>query len=303
VRTITNVPGGMRLEDMRDGMALMITDDRRIGIRGMPPGGSQERELGWYNWSVLSGITPDGRKVLFEETGEGGGPNYTIFVRDSDGSPPVRLGEGAGLAISPDGKWVITQPATGGPLSLVPTGAGQARQLTHDNVSYQKVRWLAGGKQVLAIGSESGHGVRDYLIDLANGDSKPITPEGVVGAQPSPDGRSAAVQGPDRKWEIWALDGNTPRPIPGLDEKYTVCGWSHDGASVLALPALQREKTGKVFSVNIASGKMELVRTFGGDLPAGAVSIGSSYLAGDGGAYAYRYMQLLSQAYVVKGMK
>jgi hypothetical protein len=30
---------------------------------------------------------------------------------------------------------------------------------------------------------------------------------------------------------------------------------------------------------------------------------GGSYLSGDGGAYAYRYMQVLSQVYVVRGMK
>ena len=121
---------------------------------------------------MLSDLTPDGKKILFEEAGDGGGPGYTVFVRDSDGSPPVRIGEGVGLAISPDAKWVITQPAKGGPLTLVPTGAGEARQLTHDNVSYQKVRWLAGGKQLLASGIESGHGARDYLIEASTGNQE-----------------------------------------------------------------------------------------------------------------------------------
>ena len=56
------------------------------------------------------------------------------------------------MAISPDGKWVITKPAKGGPLSLVPTGAGEARQLTHDAVSYGAARFLPDGKRLLAIG-------------------------------------------------------------------------------------------------------------------------------------------------------
>ena len=64
-------------------------------------------------------------RFLFEEEAEGGGPNYTVFLRDTDGSPPVRIGEGTGEAISPDTKWVITKPAKGGALSLVPTGAGR----------------------------------------------------------------------------------------------------------------------------------------------------------------------------------
>ena len=149
LRTITNVPGGMWLEDMRNGVALMVTHQLRIGIRGMPPGGTKELELGWFGWSDLTDMTPDGRKILFAEAGDGGGPNYTVFVRGTDGSPPVRIGEGNCFAMSPDGKWVITQPPKGGPLSVVPTGAGEARQLTRDKVGYQEVRWLAGGKELL----------------------------------------------------------------------------------------------------------------------------------------------------------
>ncbi len=305
VRVITNVPGGMWLEDVRNGAALMVTNQRRIGIRGMPPGGKEERELGWFGWSILSDLTPDGRKVLFDEEGNGGGLNYTVFVRDTDGSPPVRIGEGNSLAISPDGKWVITQPAKGGPLRLVPTGAGQARQLTHDNVSYQTVRWLAGGKELLASGIEAGHGARDYVIEVSSGNSRAITPEGVGGANPSPDGRSAAVQGPDGKWGIWPLngDGSGLRLIPGMDSNYRVSGWSPDGESVYAASSRRREKTGTIYRVNTVTGKMELWRTFGEGLAVGSLSSAGSYLAGDGGAYAYLYDQRLSQVYVVRGMK
>ncbi len=309
VRPIATVPGGMWLEDQRNGMTLMETHRRRIGIRAMPPGGKEERELGWFDASILGDLTPDGRKVLFEEAGDGGGPNYTVFVRDTDGSPPVRIGDGVGLAISPDAKWVITQPAKGGQLRLVPTGVGEARELTHDKVDYQKVRWLAGGRELLASGVESGHGARDYVIDVSSGNSRAITPEGVVGVEPSPDGRSTAVQGPDGKWGIWpletasSLDGNVLRPIPGLDSNYRIRGWSPDGASVFALPSRQNGKAGSVYRVNTASGKMELVRTFGENLAAGTVSMGSSYMPGGEDSYAYRDQQTLSQVYVVRGMK
>jgi Tol biopolymer transport system component/predicted Ser/Thr protein kinase len=308
VRTITNVPGGMWLQDRRNEMTLMVAQRRRIGIRGVPPGGKEEHELGWLDWSILGDLSRDGRKLLFEEAGEGGGPNYTVFVRESDGAPPVRIGEGVGLAISPDGKWVVTQSAKGGPLRLVPTGVGEARQLTHDNVSYHKVRWLAGGKELLASGVEAGHGARDYLIAVSNGDSRPITPEEVVGVEPSPDGRTTAAMGPEGKWGIWQIEpsnsgeGNALRLIPGLDSNYNV-RWSPDGASLLAIPARQSGKTGSVYRVDPITGKMDLVRSIGDGLAAGAMSIGASYMLGDGGAYAYPYVQTLSQVYVVRGMK
>jgi eukaryotic-like serine/threonine-protein kinase len=302
LRTITNVPGGMWLQDIRDGIALVLGHRVRLNLRGVPPGGGQERELGWLGWSYMRDITPDGHKVLFEEQGDGGGPNYTVFLRDTDGSPPVRIGEGMGLAISPDAKWVITKPAKGGPLSVVPTGAGEARRLTHDNIDYGVVRFLPNRKQLLASGIEVGHGERDYLIDLGNGDAKPITPEGVAGVFRSADGRNVAVTGPDGKWGNWPLDGGGLRPIPGLDSKYKVLGWTPDGGSVYALSREARAGGGaaKVYRVDTTTGKMEFWKAFGANLPGG---VGTPQLPNDPTAYVYGYTQAQSEAYVVKGLK
>jgi serine/threonine protein kinase len=302
LRTITNVPGGMWLQDFHDGRALVLTHRVRLNLRGMPPGGSQERELGWMGWSFMRAITPDGRKVLFEEQGDGGGPNYTVFLRDTDGSPPVRIGDGIGLAISSDAKWVVTKPAKGGQLSLVPTGAGEARQLTHDSINYGIVRFLPNGQQLLATGIEVGHGARDYQIDLSNGIAKPITPEGIVGVVLSYDGRNVAVTGPDGKWAYWPLDGGGLHPIPGLDARYNVVGWTPDGGSVYA-----RSREGnldcspaRIFRVNIATGKMDFWKEFGSNLPGGA---GNPHFPKDPSAYAYSYTQTQTEAYVVTGLK
>ena len=302
-RVLTNVPGGMWLEDMRDGVALMVANQARLGVRGLAPGAKEERELGWFGWSELRDISPDGRKILFEEEGNGGGTNYTVFLRDTDGSPPVKIGEGVGEVISPDGKWVITKAKDQGILKMVPTGTGEARQITHDKISYGRVRYFPDGKQLLGSGIELGHGVRDYVIDLSNGDDKPITPEGVSGTQLSPDGRSVAVSGPDGKWAVWPLDGSGLRPIPGLDSSYNVIGWTADGTSVYASSSALRETAAKVYRVNVTTGKMELWKAFGENIPAGVVFVGAPHFSRDGSAYAYLYFQVLSQAYVVRGLK
>ena len=303
LRTITNVPGGMWLQDSRDGMILMITNQARLGIRALPPGGKEEHELGWFGWSLPRDLSRDGKKVLFEEEADGGGPNYTVFLRDTDGSPPLRIGEGTGEAISPDNKWVITKPAKGGPLSVVPTGAGEARQLTHDKVSYGSVRYLPDGKQLLASGIEAGHGLRDYLIDVNTGDAKPITPEGTSGTRLSPDGRNVAVIGPDGKWGIWPLDGSGLRPVPGLDSKYFVTDWAPDGTSLYVLSSQVREGVAQVYRVNVTTGKMEFWKTFGANLAAGVANVGGPRFSSDGTAYSYVYAQVLSEAYVVRGLK
>ncbi len=301
-RTITNVPGGMWLGDMRNGSALMITQQIRIGIRGTAPGGKEERELGWFGWSIVRDISRDGHKIVFEEEGNGGGPNYTVFLRDTDGSPPTKIGEGLSGAISPDNKWVVTKPAKGGPLSLVPTGAGESRQLTHDSISYNGGTFLPDGKHLLVSGIENGHGRRNYLIDVSTGDSKPVTPEGTAGTHLSPDGTRAAVLSRDGNWGVWPLDGSGLRLIPGLGSKYHVSGWAPDGKSVY-VQSSRPEQLAKVFKVDVTTGKVEPWRTFGAGVGAGVSETGAPISSADGNAYAYVYTQSLSNAYVVTGLK
>ena len=303
LRLIDSVPGGMWVQDLRDGVILMVTNQERLRIRGMPPNGKEEHELGWLGWSYLRDFSADGKKVLFEEEAEGGGPNYTVFLRDTDGSPPVRIGEGEGRAISPDSKWVITKPVRGGGLSLVPTGAGEARQLTHDNIAYGNMRYLPDGKHVLAAGIETGHGARDYLIDISSGDAKPLTPEGITGVVLSPDGTKIAVTGPDGNWGVWPMDGSGLRPIPGLTSSYYVSDWTPDGTAVYVLPDTNQARTAKLYRVDVTTGKQTLFKEFGTGLASGIAIIGRARFSRDGKAYVYVYDQSLSVAYVIRGLK
>jgi eukaryotic-like serine/threonine-protein kinase len=309
LRTITNVPGGMWLQDQRNGTLLATTFVARFGLRARAPGASQERELGWFGLSVLSDLSRDGKKALFYDASEAGGPNYTIFLRDTDGSPPANLGDGMGLSLSPDAKWVVSKPPKGGPLSLVPTGAGESRVLTHDLRDYDRVSWLPDGKHLLASGIEAGHGKRDYLIDLGNGDSKPLTPEGVVGVALSPDGKSTAVRGPDGNWGIWPIENGGLRAIPGPTSSYVITSWSPDGKSLHAISAVasasllaQPESTLKVYKVDVATGKIDFWKSFG-DATAGYVFVNAPLFSANGDAYVYRYGYFNSQAYVVTGLK
>jgi eukaryotic-like serine/threonine-protein kinase len=302
LRDIANVPGGMWLQDVQNGSLLMVVEHERVNIRGLAPGEKEERELGWLGWSELRDISRDGTKILFEEEAEGGGPNYTVYVRDTNGSPPVRMGEGMGEAISPDNKWVITKPLKTGNLSLVPTGAGESRQLTHDNISYSRVRFFPDGKRLLASGIEGGHGARDYIVDVSTGVSKPVTPEGISGTALSPDAQDVAVVGPDGNPGIWSFGKNSMRTIPGVDAKYGITGWTSDGKSLYLVDRNDREPVAKMYLVNLATGKIDFWREFGTNIRT-LQTAGAPRFSANGDAYAYIYVQVLSEAYVVKGIK
>jgi WD40 repeat protein len=213
----------------------------------------------------------------------------------------VKIGEGYAGTISPDDKWVVTE-STNGVVNIVPIGAGEARQLTHDNVRYTGFRFLPDGKQLLAVGIEPGHGGRDYVIDVATGNSKPLTPEGTSGLEVSHDGRNVAVTDSNGKLGIWSMDGSGFRPIPNAESKYQIIGWSADETSLLATEGGPSGPVTKVYRVNVVSGKVEYWNTFGEGVQSGSFT-GPPHFSADGNAYAYVYRQLLSNAYVVKNLK
>ena len=301
-RSLANIPGGLWIQDIRDGKVLAIAHRLRLNARGLAPGAKAETELGWLGWTFVRDISRDGKQILFEEEAEGGGPNYTVFLRSTDGAPPTRLGEGLARALSPDGKWVITQDLTGTALKLVPTGAGEGRTLTHDKVSYTTVRYLPDGKHLIASGAEAGKSGRTYLIDTQTGDSKPLTPEGYVGTAFSHDGSKVAMRGPDGTWGIWSMADSKFTPIPSLDTKYGVRDWSRDDRELYAVSSRAQDRGARVFRVDVKTGKMEFWKEFGGNMT-GIQSVGSPLMAQAADAYVYVYTQTLSEGYVVSNLR
>src|SRR5207249_1411408 len=118
--------------------------------------------------SLSRDISSDGKLVLFDETGEGGGANLGVYIRKTDGSQPVRLGYGLGMSLSPDGKWALTLPVTESPeIVLVPTGPGEAKHLPlPGNISPAGARWFPDGRRLLVAAGEAGHGNRFYEMEL-----------------------------------------------------------------------------------------------------------------------------------------
>ena len=98
------------------------------------------------------------------------------------------------------------------------------------------------------------------------------------------------------------LSSHAVQPVPNLDARYRVTGWSPDGKSLLVFPAAI-QKTAKVYRVDIKTGKIEFWKEFGASLAKEAVFVARPVFATDGQAYVYVYDQVLSESYVVKGLR
>ncbi len=305
VRLLVRVPGELTLLDVdRDGNVLMTRGNDRSGMLVMAPGASKEHDLSWLDWSTPYDISRDGRTILFSEGGEGGGPKYGAYLRNTDGSPAVRLGEGSPLSLSPDGKWVIQRPnVSPGQFFLVPTGVGEQKPLTHDDINHLRASWLPDGKRFVFSGNEPGHGVRLFVQSIDGGPAKPITPEGISAAlvQVSPDGTLVTGVGPDGQGYFCSVSGGDPRPIPGMQKGERSIGWSTDGRSLFVIRA--GPPPTPVFRLDIASGKKVPWKDFSPADPAGISSIAGGEVVLDGKAYYYSYIRTLSDLYLVTGLK
>ncbi len=304
VRLRSRIAGNLTLRDIsREGRMLATRDTFREEILALPPGESKERDLTWLDYSLSTFLSSDGRTVLFTEGGEGGGAGYSVYVRKTDGSPAVRLGEGLGQALSPDGKWavVILHPATDPQLALYPTGAGEPRLLSKEGVTVLNACWMPDGKRILFTASEPGRGLRLYLRDVNGGKPNAVTPEGYRGFRVvSPDGALAVVKGPDRRTYLYPISGGEPTAIPGVDANDQVAQFGVDGRSVFVYR--QGEIPTKVYRVDLSTGHRELWRSL---MPtdAGGVSLIGPLPTPGGESYAYSYGRTLSDLYIVDGMK
>ncbi len=304
VRLLARVPGELTLLDVdRDGHVLLTRGNDRAGMIGLAPGESKERDLSWLDWSTPGDLSADGRTALFAETGEGGGPKYAVYLRKTDGSPAIRLSDGIGTALSPDGKWALARPnITPSPLVQLPTGVGEAKPLTHDSINHLLGRWLPDGKHLVFSGNETGHGFRLYVESLDEGKPRPISPEGVNPAVViSPKGDYAASVGPDHKIYLYPIAGGEPVPVPGTEPDEAPTGWSADGRSIYVFRF--GEIPAKLFEVELSTGKRKLWKELVPADAAGIDTIRGITITPDARAYIYGYIRTLSDLYLVEGLK
>ncbi len=304
VRLLERVPGELTLLDVdHEGNVLLTRGNDRAGMIGLAPGESKERDLSWLDWSTPGDLSTDGRTALFSEGGEGGGPKYAVYLRKTDGSPAIRLSDGIGTALSPDGKWALARPnSTPAPLVLLPTGVGEAKPLTHDSINHLWARWLPDGKNVVFLGNESGHGFRLYLESPEEGKPRAISPEGVnPPVVMSPKGDVIASVGPDHKIYLYPIAGGEPVPVPGTEPDETPTSFSADGRSLYlfrfgAIPA-------RVFELDLSTGKRKLWKELVPADSAGIDTIRGITVTPDARAYIYGYIRTLSDLYLVEGLK
>ena len=284
----------------RDGRALLVAGELRIGIAGLPPGETRERDLSWLNVSDAADLSADGRMVLFTE--RGAVRSGSVYLRRTDGSPAVRLGDGTAVALSPDGKWVLMIRG-GSPveLTMLPTGVGEPRTRKVEGLeACGGGRFFPGGERLLFNGRQAGRPCRAYVVELAGGIARPLTPEGVSGGPVSPDGLWVAAQDPEGRILLFPTEGGEPRRVPGANEPGGIGPWSTDGRSLYTTEV--KGLSAQIFRQDVETGRRTLSRHISPADPAGLFGL-SPMTSADGSSYVYTYAGFRGSLYLVEGLR
>jgi Tol biopolymer transport system component len=306
-RLLARVTGSLTLHDIAaDGRTLITHDTSRQGIIGLAPGEAKERELSWLDYSSPRDLSADGTLLLFDESGEGGGEGYSVYIRKTDASPATRLGQGGASRLSPDGKWalaLVSMGSAGVKLVAYPTGVGEPKRVAAEGLSVQYADWLPDGKTIVLTASEPGHGARLYVLPFEGGKPRAVTPEGYRELRRgiSPNGQSIVVTGPDQRFYVYPVSGGEPVPVPGVTPQDRFEGWSSDGRFLFVhrrgmLPA-------RIDRLDVATGKRDLWKETMPLETAGLGDIGGVIVTPDGRSYVYGTGWTLSDLYLVEGLK
>ena len=301
-RTLARIAGSLTLRDAApDGRTLVTHDSVNLGIMGRAAGAPEEIDLSWFDWTLLNDLSDDGRRVLFTETGEGGGAGYSTFVRGLDGSPAVRIGEGVGFELSPDGKSVLALVGSPAKREIViyPTGPGEIRKIPSGGVNPRAAGWVADGRSIFVGGRENDRPPRDFVFDLASGKHRAVSPEGYRGVASSGDGKRFITRGPDNVYYFGSTEGGEPVRIPGLEPRDVVAEWADDGRIFVQKPT-PGQAVLRLVTLDPVTGRQQPWRDLSPQDTTGIHAVRGFVLSRDG-AYAYGYYRTLSTLFLVGG--
>ena len=310
-RPILVLPGTAYLLDVEPGgTALMALAEMRRELRGRAPGSAEEINLGWLDWTQLSVLSADGSIAIFEEGNQGTREGYPIYVRSTDGSPPVQIGNGVAVAISPDKSRVLAvrSPFTEPQVVIQPTGPGDAVALDTGELRPKTTGvWLPDDSGVVLVAQRPGdEGHRLYELSFEPG-SKPraLGEETVVTGRSSlavsPDSRFVAATTSDGKIKLFPVDGGEPRVVPGTADDENPRRFSADGRSLYV--AGRSTLPTPILRIDLATGARTKVRDLAPGDPAGVFSVDQVQISEDGESYAYSYRRINSRLVLVEGLR
>jgi DNA-binding winged helix-turn-helix (wHTH) protein/Tol biopolymer transport system component len=201
-RRVASMPAALDMFDIsKSGRVLMGRSISRLSMYIGNVDNPTPKNVSWLDWSRAVALSADGNTLLFDESGEGGGPLYTVYLHHRKEGTTQRIANGRAMDLSPDGNWVLTGGhSADSELKLISVVTSQVKKLCAPHLIYQSARFLPNSRAILVQANEQGKPIELYLQDIDSGKIQKI-PGGreLNHPVPSPDGkRLAGYIAPDR---------------------------------------------------------------------------------------------------------
>jgi serine/threonine protein kinase len=235
-RLVYRSTGNLWLDDISQAGRVLVREVSHwtdIGVLKLTDKSVNEH-LGRFDEANLGALSADGKSLLFaDDDGSRLPGHHGLYLRRSDGSLPVRIGEGIGVALSSDGKWAVAvredQP---GRVWLVPTGAGASRTFDFPGLSFtpRTGYFFRDGKRAVLVAQHGDDAYQAFVLDLdGSGRSRAVTPGLESWVAVSPDERFIAALPTGGVVSAYPVEEGSPRPFPTLGSKYAPVGWGESG--------------------------------------------------------------------------
>ena len=301
-RPVFTMAGAFELESIsRHGTALIDLIDQRLGVAGVAPGDTAERDLSLTDeYAYYSPLAADGKTYAYTIFGVDGPATYLRRITEPHA---VRLCDGVVSGpISPDLRWVPvdrTKPRRA--TFLTPTGLGTESELMVPGLTApQVVGWIPNGELVIAGRSDA----RSQLVVWDPSAKK----SRVVAAGPfddtgfcDPEGHICMYKPEGANWKLSSLDGSQQSEVRGVDPNEVVLGFTAGAKELYVTPGDVRQFS-TVWRVDWATGKREVWKQFSS--PHGRqLNLEAMAIAPDGRSYVYSYEDYRSGLYTADGLK
>ncbi len=302
VRSVAEMPGGMILLDInRAGDVLIARPSAHVSMVAGAIGETMARDLSLFDWSRAVGISADGKSLLFDESGQGGGSRHSVYLYDMEHKRTERIGDGLGVDLARDGAWALLQKADDRKvLWLVSTRDHKDFAVKAAGATYHWARFLGGRdcQEIVASVSDANQQVRLIEQELPNG--KPLTlisDLALSDAIVDEGGQTLVGRNGDSALVLVDLGKKTKRPLALAQEARPV-SFGRDGRLIISRSA---GRSVVLESVNLQNGSVE---PYGEALTNGAAGFSelvAMRLAKDGRTFVYSRLESVSTLYVVSG--
>jgi hypothetical protein len=299
---VFRAPGTYVLHDVaKSGAALLHHGNERFSARAKARGG-EERDLTGLRMPLPLDISPDGSQVVIWDSADdklylcavqGGEPLLLTHTWERTLTDTARL--------SPDGKWLLVVPSSPDrPARLVPIGAGEPRDLPSGGMVGRRFGSFLDAGHIYWLGAETPR--RGFVQDVASGAVRAVTPEGVEALwSPLVDGALLGRR-PDGMLAWFPVGGGEPRPTaarlpPGSFVFQTTSDGRSAFVSVGGIPF-------RIDRIDLVTGRRELWKRLAPPDLAGVVFMFNWVpMTPDAEAYAYSYLRVLQDLYLVEGLR